>query len=66
MKLTLRPGVAEKIFHITAEKKCHFNFALNRASRNCHCSDIGGGYLPITKEHLFLTRPAMETVQPAR
>ena len=25
-------------------------------------SDIGGGYLPVTKEHLFLTRPATETV----
>ncbi|HCM5348461.1 TPA: hypothetical protein N3N58_005319 [Klebsiella pneumoniae] len=29
MKLTLRPGVAEKVFHITAANECGFNFALN-------------------------------------
>ncbi|MBL1249179.1 hypothetical protein JK362_20945 [Klebsiella pneumoniae] len=29
MKLTLRPGVAEKVFHITAANECRFNFALN-------------------------------------
>ena len=29
VKLTLRPGVAEKVFHITAANECRFNFALN-------------------------------------
>lgn len=69
VKLTLRPGVAEKVFHITAANECRFNFALNSvkpawpelALPGAH-SDIGGGYLPVTKEHLFLTRPATETV----
>ncbi|WP_394515095.1 phospholipase effector Tle1 domain-containing protein [Pantoea sp. SGAir0215] len=69
VKLTLRPGVAEKVFHITAANECRFNFALNSvkpawpelALPGAH-SDIGGGYLPVTKEHLFLTRPVTETV----
>lgn len=69
VRLTLRPGVAEKVFHITAANECRFNFALNSVKPawpelllpGVH-SDIGGGYLPVTKEHLFLTRPATETV----
>lgn len=69
VKLTLRPDVAEKVFHITAANECRFNFALNSvkpvwpelALPGAH-SDIGGGYLPVTKEDLFLTRPATETV----
>ncbi|XIC79460.1 DUF2235 domain-containing protein [Edwardsiella piscicida] len=69
VKLTLHPGVAEKVFHITAANECRFNFALNSvkpawpelALPGVH-SDIGGGYLPVTKELLFLTRPATETV----
>lgn len=69
VKLTLRPGVAEKVFHITAANECRFNFALNSVKPawpelslpGVH-SDIGGGYLPVTKEDLFLTRPATETV----
>lgn len=69
LKLTLRPGVAEKVFHITAANECRFNFALNSvkpawpelALPGAH-SDIGGGYLPVTKEDLFLTRPVTETV----
>ncbi|MCX8966182.1 phospholipase effector Tle1 domain-containing protein [Erwinia psidii] len=69
VKLTLRPGVAENVFHITAANECRFNFALNSvkpawpelALPGVH-SDIGGGYLPVTKEDLFLTRPAPETV----
>lgn len=69
VKLTLRPGVAEKVFHIIAANECRFNFALNSvkpawpelALPGVH-SDIGGGYLPVTKEDLFLTRPATEKV----
>ncbi|WP_148874374.1 phospholipase effector Tle1 domain-containing protein [Serratia marcescens] len=69
VKLTLRPGVAEKVFHITAANECRFNFALNSvkpawpelALPGAH-SDIGGGYLPVTKEDLFLTRPVAETI----
>jgi hypothetical protein len=69
VKITLRPGVAEKVFHITAAHECRFNFALNSvkpawpelALPGVH-SDIGGGYLPVVKENLFLTRPETDTV----
>lgn len=67
--LTLRPGVADKVFHITAAHECRFNFALNSvkpawpelALPGVH-SDIGGGYLPVITENLFLTRPETQTV----
>lgn len=29
VNIALRPGVAEKVFHITAQHECRFNFALN-------------------------------------
>ncbi|PLY43213.1 type VI secretion system tube protein Hcp, partial [Lelliottia sp. F159] len=53
VNIVLRPGVAEKVFHITAQHECRFNFALNSvqpawpelALPGAH-SDIGGGYLP--------------------
>ena len=69
VKITLRPGVAEKVFHITAANECRFNFALNSIKPawpelslpGVH-SDIGGGYLPVVKENLFLTRPETDTV----
>ncbi|MDR3433337.1 MAG: DUF2235 domain-containing protein [Rouxiella aceris] len=69
VNLPLRPGVAEKVFHITAQHECRFNFALNSvypawpelALPGVH-SDIGGGYLPQVKEDLYLTRPQVETV----
>jgi uncharacterized Zn-binding protein involved in type VI secretion len=73
VNLALRPGVAEKVFHITAAHECRFNFALNSvkpawpelALPGAH-SDIGGGYLPVVKEDLFLTRPRAETVPLSR
>jgi len=69
VNITLRPGVAEKVFHITALNECRFNFALNSvrpawpelALPGAH-SDIGGGYLPVMHESVFLTRPHGETV----
>jgi uncharacterized Zn-binding protein involved in type VI secretion len=69
VNLVLRPGVAEKVFHITAAHECRFNFALNSvkpawpelALPGVH-SDIGGGYLPAVEENLFLTRPETDTV----
>ncbi len=69
VNLALRPGVAEKVFHITAQHECRFNFALNSvkpawpelALPGAH-SDIGGGYNPDEHEVLFLTRPEFETV----
>ncbi len=69
VSLVLRPGVAEKVFHITAQHECRFNFALNSvkpawpelALPGAH-SDIGGGYNPAEQESCFLTRPEFETV----
>lgn len=69
VNIALRPGVAEKVFHITAAHECRFNFALNSvkpawpelALPGVH-SDIGGGYLPLLEENLFLTRPQTDTV----
>ncbi|VEI21321.1 Uncharacterized conserved protein [Serratia plymuthica] len=69
VNIVLRPGVAEKVFHITAQHECRFNFALNSvkpawpelALPGVH-SDIGGGYNPDEHEAYFLTRPQFETV----
>jgi len=69
VNIMLSPGVAEKVFHITAQNECRFNFALNSvqpawpelALPGAH-SDIGGGYLPVVRENIFLTRPEGETV----
>ncbi|CAI2000918.1 Uncharacterized conserved protein [Serratia quinivorans] len=69
VNLVLRPGVANKVFHITAQHECRFNFALNSvksawpelALPGAH-SDIGGGYNPDEHEAYFLTRPEFETV----
>lgn len=69
VNIVLRPGVAEKVFHITAQHECRFNFALNSVKPawpelslpGVH-SDIGGGYNPSEPESYFLTRPEFETV----
>lgn len=69
VNLMLRPGVAERVFHITAQHECRFNFALNSvkpawpelALPGVH-ADIGGGYHPEEHEVYFLTRPQFETV----
>lgn len=69
VNLQLRPGVAQRVFHITAQHECRFNFVLNSvkpawpelALPGAH-SDIGGGYNPDEHETYFLTRPQFETV----
>lgn len=69
VNLALRPGVAEHVFQIAAQHECRYNFALNSVAPawpelslpGVH-SDIGGGYLPLIREDLFLTRPQVETV----
>jgi hypothetical protein len=71
--LTLRPGVADRVFQIAAANECRFNFALNSISPawpelvlpGAH-SDTGGGYLPVMNENVFLTRPGTETVPLSR
>jgi hypothetical protein len=69
VNLDLNPGIAEKVFHITAQHECRFNFALNSVkpiwpelSLPGSHSDIGGGYNPVERETYFLTRPQFETV----
>ncbi|WP_395266126.1 type VI secretion system tube protein TssD [Enterobacter soli] len=69
VNIQLRPGVAQRVFHLTAQHECRYNFALNSIARDwpelalpgMH-SDIGGGYLPQLREDLFLTRPLVETL----
>ena len=69
VNLALHPGVAEHVFQIAAQHECRYNFALNSVAPawpelslpGVH-SDIGGGYLPLIREDLFLTRPQVETV----
>ena len=69
VNIRLRPGVAQKVFHIIAQHECRYNFALNSVAPvwpelslpGAH-SDIGGGYLPQLWEDLFLTRPLVETL----
>lgn len=67
--LALRPGVADRVFQLTAQHECRFNFALNSvrpawpevALPGAH-SDIGGGYHAVEQEACFLTRPQFVTV----
>ncbi|SQP94372.1 putative type VI secretion protein [Escherichia coli] len=69
VELNLPPGIAQKVFQITAMHECRYNFSLNSikeawpelALPGVH-SDIGGGYNPKEKEYLFLTHPQNETV----
>jgi len=69
VNIVLRPGVAQKVFHITAGHECRYNFALNSVIPawpelelpGAH-SDIGGGYLPQLREDLYLSRPLVETL----
>lgn len=57
-------GIADNVFHITAEHEYRFNYVLDSikpdwpevALPGSH-SDIGGGYLPVVTETHFLTRP---------
>lgn len=69
LQLLLRSGVAQRVFHLTAQHECRYNFALNSVSPawpemllpGAH-SDIGGGYLPQVLEDYFMTRPLVETL----
>lgn len=69
VNIVLRPGVAQKVFQITARHESRFNFALNSiqpawpelALPGAH-SDIGGGYNPDEYEACFVTRPYFTTV----
>lgn len=63
--ITLKEGVANHVFHITAGHENRYNFALNRTLPvhtkelelpGAH-SDIGGGYVDNVEERLFLSKP---------
>lgn len=69
VELNLPIGGAEKVFQITAQHECRYNFSLNSikparpeiALHGVH-SDIGGGYNPQESDYLFLSKPAFHTV----
>ncbi|WP_455924001.1 type VI secretion system tip protein VgrG [Pseudomonas putida] len=62
VNLYLPPGCARKVLQLTARDEIRLNFALNSVKGDhqeivlpgVH-SDVGGGYLPIGQERMFLT-----------
>ncbi|MCY1515277.1 hypothetical protein D9M68_498570 [compost metagenome] len=61
LQLGLAPGMARKVIHLVADDEYRHNFSLIEAEQDivlpgCH-SDIGGGYLPLVREKLLLSRP---------
>ncbi len=71
VNLYLPPGCARKVLQLTARDEIRLNFALNSvkgdhqeiAMPGVH-SDIGGGYLPVGQERMFLTKPIRVTLGP--
>lgn len=69
VELALPADIAEHVFQISAQNECRYNFSLNSVQGHwpelplpgSH-SDIGGGYESEEEEHLFVTRPAFETM----
>ncbi|MFJ4067608.1 PAAR domain-containing protein [Pseudomonas sp. NPDC089996] len=61
LELRLAPGMARQVIHLTARDEYRHNFSLTQAEVDielpgCH-SDIGGGYLPLMREKLLLSKP---------
>ncbi|WP_036997683.1 PAAR domain-containing protein, partial [Metapseudomonas resinovorans] len=61
LELRLAPNMARQIVHLVARDEYRHNFSLNQATLDielpgCH-SDIGGGYLPLAREKLLLSKP---------
>ncbi len=67
VNLKLPDGCATKVVHLVARDEVRENFALNSLGDTdlvlpgVH-SDLGGGYLPIAKEKLLLSKPSTSTV----
>ena len=69
VNLYLPPGCARQVIQLQARDENRENFALNSV-QNGHRqislpgvhSDIGGGYLPLAKERLWLTKPSVVEV----
>ncbi|SDX79452.1 Uncharacterized conserved protein, DUF2345 family, partial [Pseudomonas syringae] len=69
VNLYLPPGCARQVVQLQARDECRFNFALNsvldghqQISLPGVHSDIGGGYLPRAREHVWLIQPRRFTV----
>ncbi|WP_375739057.1 PAAR domain-containing protein [Pseudomonas boanensis] len=61
LQLRLAPGMARQVVHLVAGDEYRHNFSLTQAEQDivlpgCH-SDIGGGYLPLMREKLLLSKP---------
>ncbi len=61
LQLRLAPGTARQVVHLVADHEYRHNFSLTQAELDivlpgCH-SDIGGGYLPLAREKLLLSKP---------
>lgn len=61
LDLRLAPGMARKMIHLIADDEYRHNFSLTQAEQDivlpgAH-SDIGGGYLPLAREKLLLSKP---------
>ena len=61
LDLRLAPGMARQVIHLVARDEYRHNFSLTQAELDielpgCH-SDIGGGYLPLMREKLLLSKP---------
>jgi type VI secretion system secreted protein VgrG len=73
VNLYLPPGCARQVIQLRAMDECRNNFSLNsvgKAHREIRLpgvhSDLGGGYLPRAREHIWLTAPTRATVPNGR
>ncbi|AOE87634.1 PAAR domain-containing protein [Pseudomonas sp. TCU-HL1] len=61
LHLRLAPGMARKVIHLVARDEYRHNFSLTQAEQDIELpgshSDIGGGYLPLAREKLLLSKP---------
>lgn len=67
VEMALSPAIARKIVHLVARDEYRKNFALTQAPADivvpgAH-ADVGGGYLPLVREQLVLSRP-VSSVEP--
>jgi type VI secretion system secreted protein VgrG len=61
LELRLAPGCARQVVHLVGRHEYRLNFPLTRTEHDIQLpgahSDIGGGYLPLATERVFLSRP---------
>lgn len=67
VNLYLAPSIAAKVVQLVAKDEYRYNFSLNSAGAadivlpGAH-SDLGGGYLPSSTEHILLAKPQRSLV----